>query len=127
MTENGLQPCPKSPNCVSTRSDDPKRTMAALPYVGTRRESLDRLIQILRDMKRCTLVTSTPDYVHAEFRSAVFRFVDDVEFLPDDKERRIHFRSASRLGYYDFGVNRKRMEKISQIYLETQAPPFAKE
>ena len=62
MTENGLHPCPKSPNCVSSRSDDPKHAMAALPYVGTRRESLDRLIQILRDMKRCTLVTTAPDY-----------------------------------------------------------------
>jgi uncharacterized protein (DUF1499 family) len=52
-----------------------------------------------------------------EFRSALFRFVDDVEFVLDDSARVIHFRSASRAGYYDFGVNRRRMQEISDRYL----------
>lgn len=45
----------------------------------------------------------------------VFRFVDDVEFyFPEttSKEIIIHVRSASRIGYSDFGVNRKRIEDI---------------
>lgn len=124
--KNELSPCPKSPNCVSTRASDPDRVMPALPYVGTRQDSLDRLVQIMRDMKRCTVVTTADSYIHADFRSAVFGFVDDVEFITDDEERRIHFRSASRTGYYDFGVNRKRMEKISERYLEGQSRPSPK-
>jgi uncharacterized protein (DUF1499 family) len=52
--------------------------------------------------------------------------VDDVEFLADDEERRIHFRSASRTGYYDFGVNRKRMKKISEAYLEDPSLPSSR-
>jgi uncharacterized protein (DUF1499 family) len=51
-------------------------------------------------------------YLHYEFTSLLLRFVDDVEFLFDDETRTIHFRSASRTGYGDFGVNRSRMEDI---------------
>ena len=78
---------------------------------------MDRLVRIIREMKRATIVTATPSYLHVEFRSALFRFVDDVEFVLDESARLVHFRSASRTGYYDFGVNRRRMEQISDRYL----------
>jgi uncharacterized protein (DUF1499 family) len=35
-----------------------------------------------------------------------------VEFLLDDEAKTVHFRSASRTGHGDFGVNRRRMEDI---------------
>ena len=54
----------------------------------------------------------TGAYLHVEFTSAIFRFVDDVEFLFDAGSGTIHMRSASRAGYSDFGVNRRRMEAI---------------
>lgn len=69
-------------------------------------------------MKGCTITKDEPGHIHAEFRSALFGFVDDVTFIFDDNARLIHFRSASRTGYYDFGVNRKRMEEISKMYLK---------
>ncbi len=47
----------------------------------------------------------------AEFRSALFGFADDVEFHFDPPGV-IQVRSASRIGYSDFGVNRKRVEAI---------------
>jgi len=126
-TPAALSPCPNSPNCVSTEDGDPQRTLPPLPYVGTRQESLDRLVRVLRGMKRCTIVSSTAFYIHAECRSAVFGFVDDVEFLLDDDERQIHFRSAARSGYYDFGVNRRRMKEISKEYLALEDSASRKE
>jgi uncharacterized protein (DUF1499 family) len=51
-------------------------------------------------------------YVHANFTSIFFRFVDDVEFCIDDELRIIHVRSSSRAGHFDFGVNRRRIERI---------------
>jgi uncharacterized protein (DUF1499 family) len=60
-------------------------------------------------------VVNEENYIHAEFTSAVFRFVDDVEFLftkEQDGEVMVDIRSASRVGHSDFGVNRKRMEDI---------------
>lgn len=118
-TVTGLAPCPDSPNCVSTKSKDPDHAMAPLPYIKSGRESMDRLVEIVRNMKRATIVSSTPSYLHVEFRSALFRFVDAVEFVLDDSARLIHFRSASRTGYYDFGVNRRRMKEISHLYLRS--------
>jgi len=116
-TPADLAPCPDSPNCVSTKSKDPDHAMAPLPYLKSGQESMDRLVDIVREMKRATIISATPSYLHVEFRSALFRFVDDVEFVLEDSARLIHFRSASRTGYYDFGVNRKRMKEISDRYL----------
>jgi len=115
-TRNNLSPCPDSPNCVSTQSDG--NAMTPLPYMGTMKKSQENLITILRGMKGCTITKDEPGHIHAEFRSALFGFVDDVTFIFDNDTRLIHFRSASRTGYYDFGVNRKRMEEISKMYLK---------
>jgi len=38
--------------------------------------------------------------------------VDDVEFFVDSSRNLLHMRSASRTGYWDLGVNRKRLETI---------------
>jgi uncharacterized protein (DUF1499 family) len=116
-TPADLAPCPDSPNCVSTKSKDPGHIMPPLPYLKSGQESMNRLVAIVRGMKRAMIVSSTPSYLHVEFRSALFRFVDDVEFVLDDSASVIHFRSASRTGYYDFGVNRRRMQEISDRYL----------
>ncbi len=118
-TPAGLAPCPDSPNCVSTKSTDPDHAMPPLPFLTSGRESMDRLVAIVREMKRATIVSATPSYLHVEFHSALFRFVDDVEFVLDESSRLIHFRSASRTGYYDFGVNRRRMKEISDHYLRS--------
>ena len=48
--------------------------------------------------------------------SSVFGFVDDVEFYFDDCKKTIHVKSASRTGFYDLGVNRRRVEKIRKRF-----------
>jgi len=114
--EGKLPPCPDKPNCVSTQSPDPARAMEPLPFIGGRQESRDRILEIVRSMKRSEIVEVSEAFLHVQFRSRVFRFVDDVIFLFDETERLVHFRSASRVGTYDFGVNRRRMEDISSRY-----------
>jgi len=52
------------------------------------------------------------DYLYAEFRSRVMRFVDDVEFALDRARGVFHVRSAARVGIRDFGVNRARVEAL---------------
>lgn len=71
---------------------------------------------VLSEMPRARIVTADDRYLHAEFTSLLFRFVDDVEFLIDSDNGIIHFRSASRAGHSDFGVNRKRMEAIVSAF-----------
>ena len=80
------------------------------------RSELNRLKEIIaNNFPRATLMTEDDNYLRYEFRSFVFRFVDDVEFLAAQEERLIHFRSASRIGKSDLGANRKRMKKISGL------------
>ena len=79
------------------------------------------MLQVLRDHPRTRIVQEEPGYLKAECRSRVFRFVDDVEILFDDGAKQIHFRSASRLGRKDFGVNRERMETIRKAFLAAGA------
>jgi len=90
--------------------------MAPLPYQGGRAASRRLILSIINAMPRTTLVAEGEHYLHFAFRSRVFRFVDDVEFLFDDQAAQVQFRSASRTGYSDFGVNRSRMAAISDAY-----------
>jgi uncharacterized protein (DUF1499 family) len=106
-----LPPCPDKPNCVSTQATD-SHAIAPIRYASTQEAAMQKLLGVLRGMPRCTIVTSGPASVRAEFRTALFRFVDDAEFIFDDATRTIHFRSASRVGHSDLGVNRRRMESI---------------
>ncbi len=117
MTDGKLAACPDSPNCVSSQSSDPRHFIEPLRYEGTRQEARDRLLAAIRGQKRSKVVTAGDHYIHAEFTSAVFRFVDDAEFYFDDASKTIHVRSAARIGYSDFGVNRRRLEKLKSAFL----------
>ena len=116
IKDGKFQPCPKSPNCVSTQSTDEKHKVHPIQYNATLEEAKENIKNIVGSMKRTKIITETESYLHFEFRTATFKFVDDVEFYFDDKEKTIHFRSASRVGWSDMGVNRKRMEKIRKLY-----------
>ena len=71
-----------------------------------------QLEETVSGLPRASVVSQTDNYLHVEFRSAIFRFVDDAEFLIEPQEGMIHFTSAARTGHSDFNVNRQRMEKI---------------
>lgn len=110
-----LAPCPASPNCVSTEADD-EHFIAPIPYTGAADAALQRLRDVLAREPRTTVVEVQGNYLHAEARSRVFRFVDDIEFQLEPQRRLIHVRSASRVGYSDFGVNRRRVERIREAF-----------
>ena len=111
-----LAPCPNSPNCVSSQSQDPRHQIAPLSYVVSPAEAKETLLQIIRSMERTTIVTDDPTYIHAEVRTKGIGYVDDVEFTLDPEAPVIHFRSSARLPYYDWGVNRERMEEIRAAF-----------
>ena len=74
---------------------------------------MNRIVQEVTRMPRTRIVKKDDTYLHAEFRSRILRVVDDVEFYIDTENNLIHFRSAARKGYGDFGVNRERMETLA--------------
>ncbi len=113
-----LTPCPDSPNCVSSLAEDKKHFIEPIPYKGGATVVRQELLEILSSYKRVRVVSLDDNYIHAEFKSFVFGFVDDVEFYFDDVQQVIQIKSASRTGYYDFGVNRRRLEKIRKLFEE---------
>ena len=113
-----LAPCPKSPNCVNSQADDRAHFTEPLRFTGEAPQAWKRLQSILITESRLTIVEDTGGYLHAEARSLVFRFIDDVEFLLDSGAGLIQVRSASRVGYSDFGVNRRRVERIRKAFNE---------
>ena len=86
--------------------------MDPIRYKGSVEEARQKLLDIIGTFPRTTVVQNVANCLKVEFCSAIFSFVDDVDFEFDDAAKLIHFRSASRLGYYDFGVNRRRIETI---------------
>lgn len=115
---NRLAACPASPNCVSSQATNTAHAIAPLSFSGEPAQAWERLQETLTALKRLRIVNVESRYLHAEVRSLVFRFVDDLEFvlLPDDQL--IHVRSASRTGHSDFGVNRRRVERIRKVFAE---------
>lgn len=112
-----LTPCPSSPNCVS--SEEPpsdNHYVAPLQYRVSRARAYHALLAVLQHMRRTRIVTKQSDYIHATVRSAVFGFVDDVTFQFHPNDKRIDMKSASRLGYYDFGVNGRRAAMIRRRF-----------
>ena len=113
---NRLSPCPDSPNCVSSQSTDSARFIEPLRYTGRLADARQKLIDLLENSKRARLISVETDYLHAEFRSLILNFVDDVEFYFSSEDPIVHVRSASRTGYYDFGVNRRRVERLRATF-----------
>lgn len=107
--------CPRSPNCVSSSNTGGRHWIAPLTFNVTPDEAFHCIKEIIRRMKRATIVVDEEGYIHAEFRTAL-GFVDDVEFELDAGGRTILMRSASRMGYWDLGVNRRRLETLRALF-----------
>ncbi len=115
-----LRPCPSSPNCVSSQAADPGHRMVPIPFTGAQEDAQSRLRTIIRALPRAEITRDEPGYLAVSFRSRVFGFLDEAEFVVDGDSRLIHFRSGARTGYYDFGVNRSRMEGIAEAFTAAQ-------
>ena len=110
-----LKKCPESPNCVNSQAKDEEHSIEPIVLTGSPQVVKDVLESSINSFGNAKIIFSDSSYIRAEFTSSLFRFVDDVEFYfptTDVDETTVHFRSASRLGHSDLGVNRERIEKI---------------
>lgn len=104
-----LTPCPNTPNCVNSQSQDVHK-IEPFTY-NSSEKAINDLKTIIQSFKT-KIITETKNYLYVEFTIPIVGFVDDVEFYLDKGAKVIHVRSASRLGESDLGVNRKRIETI---------------
>lgn len=115
-----LPPCPATPNCVSSLSDDPDRHVEPLPGAATPAQSMALLEQIVGQQPRTTWQSDSPRRADATFTTALLRFTDDVSFYIRD-DGRIDVRSASRVGHWDLGANRRRVERLREALGDAMA------
>lgn len=120
LQNDRLSACPDKPNCVCSFENkvDKEHFIEPLPYTIDEIQLRDKIIGTLQSLPRTKIITKTENYIHAECTSRIFRFVDDLEIFIDQQQKLIHFRSASRVGHSDLGVNRKRVESIKASLTE---------
>lgn len=111
-SEKQLPPCPSSPNCVSSQATEEGHFIAPFKTTVPVDEAWAALKTALLSQSRTVITGETGNTLHAEATSLVFRFVDDIDAILDANAKVIHIRSASRVGYGDFGVNRRRVESL---------------
>ena len=112
VRNGNLKAPPSSPNAVSSQAAGGYHRIAPLAYKGPQEQAMKALKAIIESTPSTTIVEIKPDYLYAEYASALMGFVDDVEFFFPPGGHIIHVRLASRLGHSDLGVNRKRIEAI---------------
>jgi uncharacterized protein (DUF1499 family) len=122
VLDGKLAPCPATPNCVCSQAGD-DHAIQPLRFEGEPDEAWQRLRRVLAGRPRTRVVHEEGDYLRVECTSRIFRFTDDVEFLLDREAGVIQFRSASRIGRSDLGVNRQRMEEIRQAIATEKGGP----
>lgn len=117
--ENGrLAPMPSSPNAVSSQTDDPAKRVEPWPFLDSLEDTRNTLLTLLDEAPDADILQMDANYIHAVFTTRGFRFKDDLEFYLDEDAGLVHYRSASRVGYSDMGVNRSREEMLRKRYEE---------
>lgn len=107
-----LAPCPDSPNCVASLDANPQRRIPAYAPGGDPGQAWQALRERLQALPRTQVLVDEPAHLQASVRSALLGFVDDVELRYCAADGVIVLRSASRSGYWDMGVNRRRIERL---------------
>lgn len=121
--EGRLAPCPSSPNCVSSQIDraDTVHHVDPLDLVGEPSTASQRLLIAVRGVRGAGEALLAGDAIRVVFHTPSHLFHDDVDLIVDRVGGVIHVRSASRIGYGDFGVNRARVEAIRAAWVAATA------
>ncbi|MBM7645424.1 uncharacterized protein (DUF1499 family) [Scopulibacillus daqui] len=117
--EGKLAPCPRKFNCVSTEHPDLNRKMLPISYQSlTLSQAKELLIHTIKSLPKTEIKEQADQYIYVEFRTPILEFYHDAEFYFDDQQKEIHFRSVSRVGFADFGANKRWMQSVVARFLE---------
>lgn len=118
VKDGKLAAMPSSPNAVSSQTEIEEKRVEPLPFNGDLTSSKSAILKVLERYGSVEIITNSDNYIHAVHTTKTMKFRDDLEFYFAEDERVIHFRSASRVGYSDRGLNRERYQKIASSYAE---------
>lgn len=116
IDDSHFTPCSQAPHCVSSQAEPgDSHYVRPLAYRGSARQAKQTLIAVLRGEDNARIVSAKGRFLHATFTTTL-GFVDDVTFIIQPAAAVIDVKSSSRIGYYDFGVNRDRVERIRKAF-----------
>jgi uncharacterized protein (DUF1499 family) len=116
LIDGRLRKCPETPNCIGSEQQNRAHAVESFPIEPLEPFAAWRVFQRAVEVTGGKLVHADAGYLHAEYRTSVFRFIDDFEARLDVVDGRIHVRSASRVGRSDLGVNRHRLQRLRAVY-----------
>lgn len=116
VRDGQLAPLSGNPNGVSTQTDDTSKAVAPWPFKTDQSATMDAIKATVAAHGGGEIVTEQADYLRVVFTTPKMRFRDDAEFYLDRDDRLVHFRSESRAGKSDLGLNRQRHEQLTTLY-----------
>lgn len=117
-TNGSLARLPRTPNAVSSQTSDMRKKVDPFPFNQNLSESKNSLKTILQTFERMSILSEDKNYIHVLSTSKTMRFHNDIEFFFDERSKVVHFRSASRIGYSDMNINKKRYERLREEYMK---------
>ena len=99
--DDNLSDCKLKTNCIfqTWKVDDSEKAFI-------------ELIQILENTPRLEIINKEKDYIHAIATSRIMKFIDDIEIKNLNQDNIFQIKSSSRLGIYDLGVNKRRVNTL---------------
>jgi len=107
-----------TPNGVSTMAQDSDKSVAPLNFKADLKATQLATLRAFAHMPNNQIIKRNERYVHAVFFSPRMGFRDDVELYFDQQNQVLHYRSQSRVGYSDMGVNKQRYQRFAELYAE---------
>lgn len=111
-----LTPLSDKPNGVSTQTADPEKRVMPWQFKTDQAITMSAIKNAVAAYGGAEVVKEDADYLRVVFVTEKMRFRDDAEFYLDPQTKEVHFRSASRAGKSDMGLNRKRHERLTELY-----------
>ncbi|WP_461204844.1 DUF1499 domain-containing protein [Clostridium sp. DL1XJH146] len=118
VNDGKLAPLPNKPNAVSSQTDKKEFYVEPFPFKESLEVSKEAIIKAVNNFGDGEIVVNDTGYIRVMFTTPKMKYHDDVEFYFDDEAKVIHFRSASRVGYSDMGLNKERYDKLYDYYIK---------
>jgi uncharacterized protein (DUF1499 family) len=117
LLNDTLTECPAKPNCIcSEYESDLEHYLQPIHFSSQQLQLTHEFVKQIVGEMGGSVQFETEHYIASTFSSSVFGFVDDFEIRLDVQQGLIHFRSASRVGHSDAGVNLNRAETFKTLY-----------
>ena len=126
VLDGKLRPCPARPNCVCSEYAEEPSFVQPFRFTAPPEEAWQRMRELLQKQGG-RIEEERVDYLRFTFATKVFRFVDDLELRIDERNGLIHMRSASRVGFSDMGLNRKRVENLRAAFGSGKKPEVTRD